>query len=137
MTDRQYYEDIEDRQFWADREADFVAAEEAAASIPQMYKELEAAKHDLRVMTGDRGRYSDDDRTAQYALVDRLQAVVDADSQRRFAADWPLETTQARRAEWNNIVNGDASNLPAARRHALNNGWDITNLKRAIEMHGI
>jgi len=67
-----------------------------------------------------------------------------ADEQARFAAVWTLETTQARRAEWNQRVRdgefgreGGQVDMRAVNRRIHEQGWTTGDLKRAIKLHNL
>ena len=65
-----------------------------------------------------------------------------AAEQARFAAEWTLETTQARRADWNGRVRAGEFGTPGGRTdyaaleaRQKTQGWTAGDLKRAIQLH--
>jgi len=70
-----------------------------------------------------------------------LRQIAQADA--KFAAEWTREVTQQRRTDWNaRVRNGEFTRhgkvdlkLVAAAQKAQ--GWALTSLKVAIEMHGL
>src|SRR5690554_6473116 len=62
---------------------------------------LEAAERKLRAMRYDRGAYTDDQIKEQQGKVREIESEIRAAQEAEFAAEWTLEVTKARRAEWN------------------------------------
>jgi len=75
---------------------------------------------------------------ARVAQLRAEVAVIEADIQAEFAAEWTLEVTRARRTDWNARARaGKFSNPRKMRAAEQAQGWTMRALRDAIKMHGL
>jgi hypothetical protein len=82
-------------------------------------------------------------QSSLYAEIEKIKAEIDAE----FLKIWTLETTKARREEWNNFANGTLIPMSKAgksaemhrimRNREKDQGWTLADLKKAVTLHGL
>lgn len=85
--------------------------------------------------------------TYDQAVIDDLRAqihAIDAEIEAEFAAEWTIEVTQERRKEWNDMIRSGRMNNKhgridelALRDKELEQGWSMSDLRKAVAMHGL
>jgi hypothetical protein len=107
--------------------------------IDALHRRIELECGSVAREWGDNAKI-DDLEASLYAEINKIRAEVDAD----FLATWTLETTQARRKEWNTFVNAELCGGPMTpeKYRKMHNkttqlGWGMEDLKRAVKLHGI
>jgi len=122
-------------------------------------KEFEAHKEWTKTRAGRKDAiYTDLERkdcsiarecgTYNQAEIDGLRAQlaeIEAEEEAEFIAAWPLETTKARRVDWNNFIrsimdsNGRISPDKSREiyRRQGQQGWTMDDLKKAVKHHNL
>jgi vacuolar-type H+-ATPase subunit I/STV1 len=69
---------------------------------------------------------------------------IEKEIEQSFVNEWTLETTKARRAEWNQYANTELKSLSGTPRmwkavlaKEKEQGWTMEQLKKAVKLHGI
>jgi uncharacterized protein with von Willebrand factor type A (vWA) domain len=82
--------------------------------------------------------------TYNQAEIDELRAQlrgIEAEEQAEFLALWPLEITKARRVAWNARVNalefGKKVDFRKVHRAETEQGWTMSDLKKAVQLHNL
>lgn len=139
---------FETGEFWArrDRAIDERIAGDAAYNATSAGK-LEALQRKadaMRLAHGDHGAHSPEEIAAIDAEAAAIRDQIAAETAARFAAEWTIETTAARRAEWNAAVKaGTFTGRDGKVRYDLirtwetPRGWTHESLKAAVAAHGL
>ena len=126
------------REFWKERDARLEADANLVQEVANSPEgRLEAAERKLRAMHYDRGAYTDDQVKEQQGKVREIEAEIRAAQEARFAAEWTLEVTKARRAEWNawaRSLTGPISNAELLSQEEKF-GFTFRDMKKAIKLH--
>jgi hypothetical protein len=79
-------------------------------------------------------------QSSLYAEINKIKAEIDAE----FLQTWTIETTKARRIEWNNFANTELKPLgsgPAMMRRFAEKqkiqGWTMEDLRKAVKAHNL
>lgn len=80
-----------------------------------------------------------------YAEIERLEAEIKAEEDAAFAAEWTLEVTTARRADWNAFVrslmdrNGKIAGRDMTKIYTRQGkqGWGVEQIKKAVALHNL
>lgn len=112
---------------------------ERDAKIDRLVRKINATDAEsIRINTAERDAY--DAMRAELATLRAEQAASkagrDAEEAAAFAAEWTLETTVARRAEWNAALKSMGKAATGAALQAKC-GFSLITLKRAIAAHNL
>ncbi len=117
---------------------------EARRQQPQTREDRRASiVHTLSIMDCSSARESGTYDADRVAALRADLAEIDTETQSEFAAEWTLEITRERRAAWNRRVRADEFGADGRIDNAAicavykDQGWDLSALKRAINLHGI
>jgi hypothetical protein len=133
--------DMSTREYWDRRNAKMKAEAEADrkyAASPE--GQLRAAERELRAMQHmqrDHGGCTDEQIAEQRSKVAALRSEIRAAKDARFLAEWTLEVTKARRAEWNAWVRAQGNSISGHKvaQRERQQGWMFVSLKKAIQLH--
>jgi hypothetical protein len=124
--------------------------EERAARPKTKQDEINTLHKKIEVECGSVAREwgneeADKKQAEYYAQIRKLEAEVTADEESTFSADWTLEATQSRRAEWNGFIRGlmdskgqiAGKDQPKVYQREMAQGWKLADLKKAIKLHNL
>lgn len=121
-------------------------AMEAAASEPKTRSDRKAEiAHELEIKDCSIARESGTYNQAEIDALETELETIDAEETAEFAAEWTLDVTQTRRADWNafirtligkdgRIASSQAGKM-ATRERAQ--GWSMSDLKKAVTLHNL
>lgn len=112
---------------------------ERDAKIDRLVRKINATDSEsIRVNAAERVAYDAMRTELETLRVEQAAAKAsrDAEEAEAFAAEWTLETTIARRAEWNTALKAMGKSATGAALQAKC-GFGLTTLKRAIATHNL
>lgn len=118
-------------------------AEREDAVAVDMPRSIDDVLHDLEIHDSAAMRASDANNAEKVAALRAELAALEAAEQAEFLAEWSLEVTRQRRADWNAWVRGSLSKADKRyigrmlREQQDKQGWKQRDLNKAIEIHGL
>jgi len=92
--------------------------------------------HELDLISGPAAREMGLGSDEEIANLRAALTAIEQEEQAEFLAEWTVQTTRERRAEWNARVEaGEIKDAQSAQAAMDAQGWGLKALKRAIEIH--